>query len=287
MQTSNALSSTVFSLVVALATSTAAHGFDPSKTFKADEEPREILRYGFKALKDNRIEDAIGAFRFGAEKNDVRAQWKLARMMQTGEHGARNHADAVKLYRKIANRHGDRTPPAREMGYVSGALVTLGLYALHGVEGSGMSRNPRVAESYFYRAAALYHDPEAQYQLGSLYRSGMLGEMSPRSAARWLSLSARKGHPWAQAELGQMLIDGDGMRRSPIRGLVMLARAIDTLGTLDPIVTAMNENAWAAASEEERKAADTVLAATRLSGPSPYASRKLVRSMGFPRVAGN
>ena len=287
MQTFNALSSTVFSIAALVAASTSSHAFDPSKTFKVDEEPREILRYGFQALKDNRIDDAMGAFRFGAEKNDVQAQWKLARMMQTGEHGAQNHADAVTLFRKIANRHGDRTPPAREIVYVSGALVTLGLYALHGVEASGMSRNPRVAESYFYRAAALYHDPEAQYQLGSLYRSQILGEASPRSAARWLSLSARKGHPWAQAELGQMLIDGEGLRRSPIRGLVMLARSIDTLGTLDPVVTAMNKNAWASASEADRKAADTVLAATRLNGPSPYASRRLVRSMGFPRVAGN
>ncbi|MEM1317908.1 MAG: tetratricopeptide repeat protein, partial [Pseudomonadota bacterium] len=211
-------------------------------------------------------------------------QWKLARMMQLGELGTANHAAAVKLFVKIANRHGDRMPPAREEGYVSGALVTLGLYALHGIEGSGVRQNPRIAESYFYRAAALHHDPEAQYQLGSLYRSGLLGEMNPRSAARWLSLSARKGHPWAQAELGQMLIDGEGLRRSPIRGLVMLARAVDTLGTLDLTVTAMNENAWAAATDDERKAADTVLAATRQSGPSPYAARKLVKSMGFPRL---
>ncbi|EFL90303.1 tetratricopeptide repeat protein [Ahrensia sp. R2A130] len=286
MATFNAFSSIVFSAVILAVTATASHAFDPSKTFKAGEEPREILRYGFKALKDNRIEDAMGAFRFGAEQNDVMAQWKLARMMQNGDQGVRNHADAVMLFRKIANRHGDQMPPAREMVYVSGALVTLGLYALHGVEGSGMSRNPRTAESYFYRAAALYHDPEAQYQLGSLYRGEVLGEASPRSAARWLSLSARKGHPWAQAELGQMLIDGEGLRSSPVRGLVMLARSIDTLGTLDPVVTAINKNAWAAASESDRKSADTVLAATRLNGPSPYASRRLVRSMGFPRVAG-
>ncbi len=208
--------------------STPAMAFDASKKFDADEEPRNILRYGYKALKRGAFEEAIGAFRFGASKNDVASQWKLAHMLQTGTGERQDHKAAYDLYAKIAERFVERAPDPRILAYVSNAVVALGLYDLKGIQGA-IQADPRRAEFHFYRAAALYHDPEAQYQLGKLYRAGKVGARQPRSAARWFSLSARKGHTLARAELGQMLFSGDGVSANPVRGLILMARAARAL----------------------------------------------------------
>lgn len=204
------------------------HAFDASKTFDADEEPRTILKYGYQALKRGAFDEAISAFRFGASKNDVASQWKLAHMLQTGTGEKQDHKAAYELYAMIADRFAEQAPAQHNLAYVSNAVVMLGRYDLTGIAGE-MEPNPRRAEFHFYRAAALYHDPEAQYQLGRLYRSEKVGAKQPRSAVRWLSLSARKGHVLAQAELGEMLFAGEGVAANPVRGLVMMARAAKAL----------------------------------------------------------
>ena len=81
----------------------SAYAFDPEKQFSEDDEPRSILRFGFMALKQGNFEEAISAFRFGAAKNDLASQWKLARMLQTGAGLPKDDLAAYRLYAKIAN----------------------------------------------------------------------------------------------------------------------------------------------------------------------------------------
>lgn len=215
-------------LGAAVLIATPVGAFDASKQFDANEEPRNILKYGYQALKRGAFDEAIGAFRFGASKNDVASQWKLAHMLQTGTGEKQDHKAAYDLYTKIADRFADQYPERHNLAYVAHAVVMLGRYDLSGIEG-GLDADPRRAEFHFYRAAALYHDPEAQYQLGKLYRSDKVGAKQPRSAVRWLSLSVRKGHVLAQAELGEMLFEGEGVAANPVRGLVMMSRAAQAL----------------------------------------------------------
>ena len=219
---------TLLAAVFAAALTAPAGAFDASKQFDANEEPRNILKYGYQALKRGAFDEAIGAFRFGASRNDVASQWKLARMLQTGTGEKQDHKAAYKLYTMIADRFAEKAPAGHNLAYVSSAVVMLGRYDLAGIDGF-VAADPRRAEFHFYRAAALYHDGEAQYQLGKLYRSGTVGAQQPRSAARWFSLSARKGHTLAQAQLGQMLFVGEGVVANPVRGLVMMARAAEAL----------------------------------------------------------
>ncbi|MDD9909681.1 MAG: tetratricopeptide repeat protein [Ahrensia sp.] len=217
----------VGAFAAALVGSPAAYGFDASKLFSSDEEPRNVLRYGYQALKRGAFDEALGAFRFGASRNDIASQWKLARMLQTGTGEGQDHRAAYDLFSKIAARFSEQFPAQHNLAYVSSAVVSLGRYDLTGIDGF-ITADPRRAEFRFYRAAALYQDPEAQYQLGRLYRSGRVGAQ-PRSGVLWLSLSARKGHVLAQAELGEMLFNGEGISPNRVRGLVMMSRAAKTL----------------------------------------------------------
>ena len=247
---------------------TPASAFDPEKTFGANDEPRTILRYGFKALKDGNMNDAIGAFKFGAQKNDLASQWKLARMLQTGVGIEKDHAAAHALYSKISRRYAEDIPRSHDLPYVSAAVVALWRYALTGIEGTQVRANARQAEGYFYKAAALYKDREAQYQLGSMYRSGVLGVKQPRSAVRWFGLSARKGHRRAQAELGEMLFYGEGVTRNPVRGLVFMGRATASSAHRGiKSIRKMHQRAFAKASAAQREAADKILAALNRDVP--------------------
>ena len=243
-----------------------AHAFDPQKTFSDDAEPRTILRFGFMALKRGNLDEAIGAFRFGAEKNDLASQWKLARMLQSGAGLPKDDLAAYKLYSKIAARYGEKNPRRVDLPYVSNAVVALGRYTLSGIKGTRVKPDPRRAEDHFYRAAALYKDRDAQFELGLMYRQGLLGAKQPKSAVRWFGLSARKGHQGAQAELGEMLFYGEGVRRSPVRGLVFMTKALaNSARSSAKSIDSMRQKAFAKASSAQRKAAGKIIAGLNLA----------------------
>ncbi|MDA8869777.1 sel1 repeat family protein [Rhizobiaceae bacterium] len=263
MPTSRPLTSLL--AVAMLAIATPSHAFDPSSVPNAEGSPREVLRYGYNALKNGHVDDAVEAFSWGAEHKNVAAQWKLARMKQTADGVARDEIGALALYRTIVSRFDGVMPGRYELPFVSSATVALGQYALNGLPEANMNANPDIAESYFYRAAALYQDAEAQYRLGSLYLSGTLGTVRATSAARWLGLSARKGHPYAQAELGHMLVEGKRVRRQMVRGLVLLAQAGSQTDT--PQVHVWRDTAFAAASKTDRVRARKILNALSETQP--------------------
>ena len=235
------------------------------KHLEHNEEPRTVLRFGFNALKRGNMEEAIGAFRFGAKRNDVAAQWKLARMLQKGAGLPRDDLAAYKLYAKIADRYMERAPSVNDMAYVSSAVVALGRYSLRGIKGTNIRHNPRRAEGHFFRAAALYKDPSAQYELGRLYRSDLLGVKQPRTAVRWFGLAARKGHARAQAQLGEMLFNGEGVRRRPVRGLVFMTKAATHSARRGfKSIRKMRRAAFAKASEAQRAAANKIITGLKL-----------------------
>ena len=258
-------------LITAATVATPAWAFDPDSVFADDSEPRTILRFGYQALKQGRIDDALGAFRYGAQKRDVASEWKLGRMLQVGEGVARDDAGAYRIFLAIADRHVTETPSREDAPFVAHAIVSVGVYHLSGVEAAGLPRDPHGAADHFYRAAALYGDAEAQYRLGQVLRSGELGERRAQEASRWLKLAASKNHARAQAELGAMLVAGDGVRRDRVRGILMLVRARDEggLSELDAmVVDAMNET-----TPQER---DTLAAiGERDDRHRPYAGRQL------------
>ncbi len=263
-------------LGLVLVSNGSALSFDPEKEFKPDDEPRTIVRFGFNALKRGDMAGAVGAFRFGAERNDLASQWKLARMLQSGTGVDKDHYAAFQLYAQIANRFVEKAPTRGERGFVADSVVWVGKYSLTGIKNSPVKRNLRRAEDQFYRAAALYHDPIAQFELGRLYRSGKLGVKQPRSAIRWLGLAARKGHSGAQAELGEMLFYGEGVPRRPVRGLVYMTRAVaGSARNGTKRLRKMRQAAFTKATQSQRDAANNVLSQLKINTESS------VREFGF------
>ncbi|MEM1365917.1 MAG: sel1 repeat family protein, partial [Pseudomonadota bacterium] len=77
-----------------------------------------------------------------------------------------------------------------------------------------------------------------------------------RQATRVLVLAARKGHVKAAARLGNMLIEGQHIRRDVVQGLKFLTIALrHAKGAELPAIQSAQEQAYSIANEDQRRRA--------------------------------
>ncbi|MCT7375322.1 tetratricopeptide repeat protein [Chelativorans salis] len=215
-----------------------------------ERSPWDVFRFGFSAYKSGKKEEAVEAYRYAAENGQVGASWKLARMYAEGDGVARNDYEAFKFFSEVAQQ--DVRPGSRDESYVSDALVAVGRYLKTGIPGSPVEANPAAAQQYFMRAAAAYRNASAQYELGQMFLTGDGGTKNIQQAARWLQLSAEKGHAGAQATLGNLLFQSG----KTVRGLALMTAALERAAPAEvPRIRAMQEEAFAVASESDRRTA--------------------------------
>ena len=216
--------------------------------------PLEAFRSGAQALRQGKTEQAVTELEYAAEQGVPGAIWKLGRMYADGDGVKMNKARAYEYFRRLTATHGDDSAGTPNARYLANAFVTLGLYHLDGIPGT-LKADPNVAREMFRYAAAYFADPEAQYHLGRLY---LLGKGAPKDAiqaARWLRLSANKGHHRAQALLGSMLFKGEDVSRQAALGLFWLIMAKDAATPDETWITDMYTSALAQASDSERATA--------------------------------
>src|SRR5690606_35984703 len=102
-------------------------------------------------------EQAVEAYHYAAEKGQVGARWKLARMYAEGDGVNRDDYQAFQFYSEIAQQEIE--PGSQEDTYVSDALVALGSYLKAGIPGSPVAADPVTASEFYMRAAATYRNP--------------------------------------------------------------------------------------------------------------------------------
>jgi tetratricopeptide (TPR) repeat protein len=151
--------------------------------------------------------------------NPADAWWKLGRMY--ADRG--DHARAFGIYRQLVDSYRDGS------GWIDAAIaadshVALGVYYLNGIPGT-LPADPDAAYGLLEYAATYFRDRDAQYELGRMLLSGKRKNVV--QAARWLNAAASKNHRPAQAELGSLLLKGEGIPRQPGRGLFWLMLAND------------------------------------------------------------
>lgn len=76
-----------------------------------------------------------------------------------------------------------------------------------------------------WRPLAEQGNPEAQFMVGLMYRSGEEVPLDYGEAARWMHLSAEQGHASAQAVLGMMYLKGQGVPQDLVRAHAYLSIA--------------------------------------------------------------
>ncbi len=225
--------------------------FDDKTGVKPQSSPWAVFQFGFSAYKSGHKDQAVEAYRYAAEKGQIGATWKLARMYAEGDGVARNDYEAYKFFSEIADQDVELGSP--EESYVSDALVALGDYVKNGIPGTPVTADPVAAQEYFMRAAATYRNPNAQYEMGKMFLNGEGGvKASAKQAGRWLQLAAEKGHAGAQATLGNLLFHSGKI----VRGLAMMTAALERATPADqPWIRGMQEEAFALAPEADRRTA--------------------------------
>jgi TPR repeat protein len=172
--------------------------------------PRDAFRSGTQALRQGRTDQAIIELEYAAEQGVPGALWMLGRMYADGDGVRVNKARAYEYFCRLTTIYADESSGTPNARYVAYALVILGRYYLDGIPGM-LKPDPSRAREVFHYAASYFDNPEAQYYLGGLYRSGRGALKDPVQAARWLQLSAEKGEHRAQALLGEMLFKGEAL----------------------------------------------------------------------------
>jgi TPR repeat protein len=220
-----------------------------------DASSSDAFRFGFDAYKQGDKVTAAEALGFAAEKGHPIAQWKLGHMYAEGDGITKNDFKAFEYFSEIADAHADDNPRGPEARFVANAFVQLGTYYKNGIPNSDVKADPDRARQFYSYAASYFGDPDAQLNLARMYYEGEGGERDTLQAARWAKLAADKGNVGAQALLGHLLFEGDGIKREPVIGLMFLCAARERAGPKQRWIFEMQEQAMSVATEAERRTA--------------------------------
>lgn len=217
--------------------------------------PRAALRAGLEGVRAGDAAAAVEALKYAAAGGELLAQWKLAKMYANGEGVTRDDARAYDYFSKIVANYDEDDPDRRDRAVVANAFVALGIYSLSGIASAKVPADPERAIQLFQFAATNFGDADAQYHLARMHLDGAGVGKDNREAVRWLFLAAGKGHPQAQALLGQMLFAGkEGVKQQRARGLMWLtlAREAAAESKKDKWIVDLYNNAVAEANDEDR-----------------------------------
>lgn len=211
--------------VVLAAGMSTASAFDASKVLKGDAASGQIFEFFFKFKNDGKPEEAVEVLKYAAENGNSAAQWKLARIYQTGDGVQQDALEAFKIFQKIANQSAYAIPNTPNWQYGADAFVALGNYYRIGIPNTIVKVDTNKARVMYTTAAMVYRHPEAQFELGRMQINNDKIYGQGRSGIRNLSLAYEKGHVGAEALLGYSIFEGVHTKYDPIRGLFMLGNA--------------------------------------------------------------
>jgi len=201
--------------------------------------------------------ELLAALKDAAEAGQTMALWRLGNMYENGEGVPEDRVRAFGYFSRIANEHANTPPRSLQADIVAHSFVKVGEYYRKGLPDAGVEIDSDKSNMLLLHAASYFGDADAQYRVGRLFLSeGGLG-MNALQSARWLSLSARKGHVAAQATLGDMLFSGDTLERQPVEGLMWLTIASQHASgsSEESWVVELLNKAMSVATPDERSAA--------------------------------
>lgn len=252
MLTCNAFGGVFLAVALGLAGQAAAFEIN---NMGADTPPGEALKFGLNSYKQGDKTTAFEALNFAAGKGHPIAQWKVGRMYAEGDGVAQDDLKAFEMFSEMADAHADEGPNEPNARFVSSAFVALGGYYRKGIPNTEVKADPGRAREFYTYAASYFGDAEAQLNLARMYANGEGGERDALQAARWAKLSADKGNVAAQALLGHLLFEGDGVERQPVLGLMYLSVARNRARPADKWIFELQEQAVSLATENERRTA--------------------------------
>ena len=238
-----------------------AWAFDINSGVSKESGPFDLFKFGFKAYKNGQKQEAVEAYRYAAEKGHTGSRWALANMYAFGDGVAQNDFEAFKIYSEIANEGIE--PGSRDTGFFVNALMALANYYRNGIPGSPIKIDLSQSRQLYFQAASTFGVAEAQYQLARMILDGQGGKANVLQAKKWLNQASKGGHPAAMAIFGNILFE----EGQTARGLAFMTAALDRCAPKDcPWMQDLQEQAFAVASEDDRRSAVTLASNITRSG---------------------
>ncbi|WP_164730455.1 tetratricopeptide repeat protein [Pelagibacterium montanilacus] len=233
----------------------SAIGFAPAaQAQSALDAAHDLARMLDAPVDDLSGDSLLSALEDAAAAGQPMALWQLGLMYESGMGVEQNPGKAFQFFAQLASDNANAPPQSLDADIVAQSFLKVGEYYRRGVPDAGVAADEAEAHKLIYHAAVYFGDADAQYQLFlSEQENGYLINQS----IRWLVLAARKGHPAAQARLGDILFSGAGVDPQPVEGLMWLGLGYRrALGTSDETwIRELNEGAMAQASSDQIAAA--------------------------------
>lgn len=249
----------IFSVLAGAAVLTATFAVEPTRSLDGTPSPAtaalspvDAMKHANEALKTGEKTRAVMSLQYAADHGQAFALWQLGRMYAEGDGVKRDDYRAFEYFQKFADTHADDNPATPRARFVANAFVALGNYYLEGIPNSAVPQSPELARRMFAHAASYFGDPEAQFQLASLYLDGNGVQRDPKRAVPWLVLAANKGHYRSQAVLGRILFNGEHGIRQRASGLMWLTIACDGPGAKEAWIAQLRETSVQQATDDER-----------------------------------
>ena len=240
-----------------LVLSPPAQALDASKIIQKDTKSSKIFELFFGFVKEGRNEDAFDVLKYAADEGNSAAQWKLAKLYETGEQGVqKDPMQAFKLFQLVARQYPNARPNTPSWQFSADALVALGNYYRKGIPGTILRPDPLQAATMYTTAAMVFRHPDAQFELGRMQIKNDHVFGQGRSGVRNLGLSMEKGHVGAEALLGHAHFEGIHVKRDVIRGLIYIGHAkCRAKGDELEWISQLYEEAFSLALPEQRRLA--------------------------------
>ena len=147
------------------------------KDLTPETPPAQAFTYGLSQYKSGDKLTAVEALSFAAGKGVTGAQWKLGRMYAEGDGVARDDVKAFELFSEVISHADDEEGGgAQSAPYVSNAFVRLGTYYREGIPNKKMKPDFGLARQFYYNAASVFGNADAQLNLARMYYQGEGGD---------------------------------------------------------------------------------------------------------------
>lgn len=226
MQISRLFRVTLLSCTLGLAAAGSAAALDASKIIQKDTQSSTIFELFFGFVEKGQNDDAFDVLKYAADQGNSAAQWKLAKLYETGEQGVqKDQLEAFKMFHKVAAKYSFALPNTPSWQFSADALVALGNYYRKGIPDTFVYADPGKAITMYTTAAMIFRHPDGQFELGrmQIQNDRIFGQ--GRLGVRNLNLAYAQGHVGAEALLGYAHIEGVHVKQDVVRGLSMLSNA--------------------------------------------------------------
>ena len=218
-------------------------------------------RQGITAYREGWYQLALPSLECASNDGVIGARLVLARMYAEGKGVFKNDARAFEIYKDIADENAEADPEHPAARFAAKAFVALGNYYRTGIKKIGLRKDDKVAADLYSHAASYFHNAIAQYKLANMYLVGAGVPKNAVRASKWLNRAANKGHAPSQALLGQILWEGELIRRRPGRALGLLELAVENADPEDAEwINAIYKKIFTVAEPNQKKRADTFVA---------------------------